>query len=58
VARRTPEKITEAMDAALLAIGKDSRTFVNCASRRILERSEWVPVQDFAGRSSSFDATP
>jgi metal-responsive CopG/Arc/MetJ family transcriptional regulator len=41
LARRTPERITEAMDAAIAAIGEDSSAFVNSAAHRILRRSEW-----------------
>lgn len=41
VARRTPEKVTEAMDAALAEIGDQDTAFVTAAARRILERSEW-----------------
>jgi metal-responsive CopG/Arc/MetJ family transcriptional regulator len=41
VARRSPEKITEAMDEALAQIGKSNDPFVAAASRRRLERSEW-----------------
>jgi metal-responsive CopG/Arc/MetJ family transcriptional regulator len=41
LARRTPERITEAMDAAIAAIGVDSSAIVNSAAHRILRRSEW-----------------
>ena len=41
VARRTPEKVTEAMDAALAEIGQQDTAFVTAAARRLLERSEW-----------------
>lgn len=41
VARRTPEKITQAMDAALAEIGEDDRALIKTASRRILQSSEW-----------------
>ena len=41
VARRTPEKITRAMDAALAEIGDDDHRFAVSASRRVLQRSEW-----------------
>ena len=41
VARRSPDKITEAMDEALAEIGESNDTFVAAASRRRLEQSEW-----------------
>jgi metal-responsive CopG/Arc/MetJ family transcriptional regulator len=41
VARRAPDKITEAMDEALVEIGDDTDPFVAVASRRRLEQSEW-----------------
>ena len=44
VARRSPDKITEAMDQALAEIGESSKSndpFVAAASRRRLEQSEW-----------------
>jgi metal-responsive CopG/Arc/MetJ family transcriptional regulator len=41
VARRSPDKITEAMDEALTEIGASSDPFVAAASRRRLEQSEW-----------------
>jgi metal-responsive CopG/Arc/MetJ family transcriptional regulator len=41
VARRSPDKITEAMDQALAEIGDSTDPFVAAASRRRLERSEW-----------------
>jgi metal-responsive CopG/Arc/MetJ family transcriptional regulator len=41
VARRSPDKITEAMDAALAEIGESTDPFVATASRRRLEQSEW-----------------
>ena len=41
VARRSPDKITEAMDAALAEVGESNDPFVSTASRRRLEQSEW-----------------
>jgi len=41
VARRSPDKVTEAMDAALAEIGERNDPFVAAASRRRLEQSEW-----------------
>jgi len=41
VARRSPEKITAAMDEALAEIGESKDPFIAAVSRRRLERSEW-----------------
>jgi metal-responsive CopG/Arc/MetJ family transcriptional regulator len=41
VARRSPDKITEAMDEALAEIEKSNDSFVAAVSRRRLEQSEW-----------------
>jgi metal-responsive CopG/Arc/MetJ family transcriptional regulator len=41
VARRSPDKITEAMEEALAEIGEANHGFVAAASRRRLEQSEW-----------------
>jgi metal-responsive CopG/Arc/MetJ family transcriptional regulator len=41
VARRSPDKITEAMDEALAEIGESNDLFVEAASRRRLEQSKW-----------------
>ena len=41
VARRSPDKVTEAMDQALAEIGESNDSFVEAASRRRLERSDW-----------------
>jgi metal-responsive CopG/Arc/MetJ family transcriptional regulator len=41
VARRSPDKITEAMDQALADVGESNDPFVAVASRRRLERTEW-----------------
>jgi predicted transcriptional regulator len=41
VARRSPDKITEAMDQAVAEIGDSNDPFVAAASRRRLEQSEW-----------------
>ena len=41
LARRTPEKITRAMDAALAEIGHEDHGFVRSAGRRVLRSSEW-----------------
>ncbi len=41
VARRSPDRITEAMDQALTEIGESKDPFVAAASRRRLEQSEW-----------------
>jgi hypothetical protein len=40
VARRSPGKITEAMDEAMAEIGNSTDPFVAAASRRRLEQSE------------------
>ena len=41
VARRSPDKITEAMDQALAEIDEGNDPFVAAAFRRRLEQSEW-----------------
>jgi len=41
LARHAPDQVTEAMDRALAALGKDADGFVATASRRTLKRSEW-----------------
>ena len=41
VARRSPDRITEAMDEALAEIGENNDPFVAAASRKRLEQSEW-----------------
>jgi len=41
VARRSPDKITEAMDEAVAEIGESNDPFVAAVSRRRLEQSEW-----------------
>jgi len=41
VTRRSPDKVTEAMDQALAEIGGSTDPFVAAASRRRLEQSEW-----------------
>jgi metal-responsive CopG/Arc/MetJ family transcriptional regulator len=41
VARRAPDKITEAMDQAVAEIGESKDPFVAAVSRRRLEQSEW-----------------
>ena len=41
VARRSPDKVTEAMDQAMAEIGKSNDLFVAAASRRRLVQSEW-----------------
>jgi metal-responsive CopG/Arc/MetJ family transcriptional regulator len=41
VARRSPDKTTEAMDEALAQIGGSNDRFVAAACRRRLEGSEW-----------------
>jgi metal-responsive CopG/Arc/MetJ family transcriptional regulator len=41
VNRRSPDRITEAMDQALAEIGEDNDSFLAAASRRRLEHSEW-----------------
>jgi metal-responsive CopG/Arc/MetJ family transcriptional regulator len=41
VARRSPDKVTEAMDQALAEIGESNDPFVAAASRRRLEQTEW-----------------
>ncbi len=41
VARRSPDKITEAKDEAMAEIGGINDAFVAAASRKRLEQSEW-----------------
>jgi metal-responsive CopG/Arc/MetJ family transcriptional regulator len=41
VSRRSPEKLTQAMDEAIAAIGEADSVFVNAAAGRILARTEW-----------------
>ncbi len=41
LARHAPERVTEAMDRALAAIGEPTDLFVRAASRRVLKRSDW-----------------
>ncbi len=41
VARRSPDRVTEAMDNAIAAIGEPDDPFVTAASRRRLQQSEW-----------------
>jgi antitoxin MazE6 len=41
VARRSPDRITEAMDQAVAEIGNTTDPFVAAAFRRRLEQSEW-----------------
>jgi metal-responsive CopG/Arc/MetJ family transcriptional regulator len=41
IARWSPDKVTQAMDAALAQIGEDKDEFTNASSRRTLERTEW-----------------
>lgn len=41
VARRSPDKITQAMDEALAEIGEENDPFLSSVSRRRLEQSEW-----------------
>lgn len=43
LSRRTPEKLTEAMDEALARIGdpKEDRTFTSESASRLLKDSEW-----------------
>jgi hypothetical protein len=41
LARRSTEKVTEAMDEALAEIGENNDPLVAPASRRRLEQSEW-----------------
>jgi len=41
LARHDPDRVTEAMNRALAALGKDADEFVATASRRTLKRSEW-----------------
>jgi metal-responsive CopG/Arc/MetJ family transcriptional regulator len=41
VARRSPDKITEAMDLALAEIGEPKDPFISVASRRRMEQVEW-----------------
>jgi metal-responsive CopG/Arc/MetJ family transcriptional regulator len=41
VASHNPERITEAMNAAVAAAGEGSDPFVREGARKIFERSEW-----------------
>lgn len=41
VASHSPERVTEAMNAAVDAAGTASDPFIREGARRILERSEW-----------------
>jgi metal-responsive CopG/Arc/MetJ family transcriptional regulator len=41
VARHAPDRVTEAMDRALTAIGETADQFARTASRRVLKRSAW-----------------
>ena len=41
VARHAQEEVTEAMNQVCADVGSTSDPFVNAASRRILERTEW-----------------
>jgi metal-responsive CopG/Arc/MetJ family transcriptional regulator len=40
VARHAPERVTEAMDRALVEIGEPAEPFLRAASRRVLEPSD------------------
>ncbi len=64
LARWSPDKVTEAMDAALAEIDEPSDVFRGVAAHRLRVRSGGpicpilpVPAQDFAGQSSSSKAT-
>lgn len=41
VARHAPDRVTEAMDRALVEVGESADHFVRTVSRRILKRSDW-----------------
>jgi metal-responsive CopG/Arc/MetJ family transcriptional regulator len=41
LARHSPDKVIEAMNAACDEIGDTKDAFVSAAARRILEKSEW-----------------
>jgi antitoxin MazE6 len=41
LARHSPDKITEAMNAVCAEIGDTKDEFVSSAARRVLEKSEW-----------------
>jgi metal-responsive CopG/Arc/MetJ family transcriptional regulator len=41
VARHAPDRVTEAMDRALVEIGASTDQFVRAASHRALKRSDW-----------------
>ena len=41
LARWTPGKVTQAMNAALAEIGEEDSKFVNSSARRVLECMEW-----------------
>jgi metal-responsive CopG/Arc/MetJ family transcriptional regulator len=41
VARHAPNRVTDAMNRALIEISEPTDRFARAASRRVLERSEW-----------------
>jgi metal-responsive CopG/Arc/MetJ family transcriptional regulator len=41
LARHSPDKVTEAMNAACDEIGDTKDAFVSIAARRVLEQSDW-----------------
>lgn len=41
VARHASDRVTEAMDRALVEIGESADEFVRATTRRVLKRSDW-----------------
>jgi metal-responsive CopG/Arc/MetJ family transcriptional regulator len=41
VARHAPDEVTEAINRVCADVGEQTDRFVDAASRRVLERSEW-----------------
>lgn len=41
IGRHAPERVTEAMDRVVTELGEATDLFVQVASRRVLERSQW-----------------
>jgi len=41
MARHAPDKITDAMDRVVVAIGQETDKFLSHAVRRVLKRTEW-----------------
>jgi len=41
LARHAPDRVTEAMDQAIMEVGEKRNEFVSAVARRRLERTEW-----------------